>query len=191
MYKFAAIALVAVAGATPALAQEDSSYTGPRVEVIGGFDRVKVGGGSDGGIAFGVGVGYDFQVGGAVLGIEAEAAESTVKDCETDAIVLGDELCVRAKRDFYAGARIGAVTGSTLIYAKAGYTNARLVVDYDDGAGGAGNFTLGDNLDGVRAGVGVEHSFSGHAYIKAEYRYSNYEAGFQRHQLVGGLGFRF
>ena len=70
-----------------------------------------------------------------------------------------------------------------LIYAKAGYTNARASVT---GFGGA-------NFDGIRAGAGVEsHARQQLAdSVRAEYRYSNYEADLSRNQGVIGLGFRF
>ena len=169
MLKFSAFAALAIAGATPALAQDGASFTGPRIEAIVGYDHVKISGlGSDGGLAYGVGAGYDFQLGGAVAGIEAEISDASTK-----------ESGLKAGRDLYAGARIGGAVGAnTLLYAKAGYTNARV--------SGGGHI----NLDGFRVGAGIEHSL-GQAYLKAEYRYSNYELGVSRHQVVGGVGIRF
>jgi outer membrane immunogenic protein len=186
-------ALLAATLATPAFAQDSAPFTGPRVEGIVGWDRPKVDdAGHDDGVTYGVGVGYDFQMGGAVVGVEAEASDSTTKECATEVAAVGDELCFKAKRDLYAGARAGAVIGErTLVYGKAGYTNARFGLDYDDGGTGAGNFEEGENLDGVRAGAGVEHAIGPNSYVKTEYRYSNYENGVSRHQVVGGVGFRF
>jgi outer membrane immunogenic protein len=37
----------------------------------------------------------------------------------------------------------------------------------------------------------VEHALGSRAFVKAEYRYSNYEAGLSRNQVVGGIGLRF
>jgi len=89
------------------------------------------------------------------------------------------------------GGRIGALVGpATLVYAKAGYTNARYNLTYTEPTG-VSNFKLHDNLDGVRVGAGVEQAVGRNAYVKAEYRYSNYEQGFDRHQVVAGFGFRF
>jgi outer membrane immunogenic protein len=179
--------------AAPAMAQEGAPFTGPRVEGLVGWDRSQVeDGGREDGVAYGVGLGYDFQMGGAVVGVEAEATASTADECVNDSLVTGDELCFKAKRDLYAGARIGTVVGdSTLLYAKGGYTNARYGVDYDDGGDGSDNFSEASNLDGVRLGAGVEHAVGPNSYVKAEYRYSNYEAGFERHQALAGFGFRF
>ena len=91
-----------------------------------------------------------------------------------------------------------------MLYAKGGYTNARLDVTADNGTA-----TTDENfqLDGWRVGAGVEKSLSSNTYAKLEYRYSNYtKADFQfangavtdtfdvdtdRHQIVAGVGFRF
>ena len=40
-------------------------------------------------------------------------------------------------------------------------------------------------------GVGAQIGLGSNAYLKTEYRYSNYQDGVDRHQVVGGLGFRF
>ena len=46
-------------------------------------------------------------------------------------------------------------------------------------------------VDGVRVGAGVEHQLTSRAFVKAEYRYSNYEQGVSRNQVVAGVGLRF
>jgi outer membrane immunogenic protein len=190
-YLIAAIAAGTLA--TPAFAQDQSNLGGFRVEAIGGYDRPSVEDENASGIVYGVGVGYDFQSGNALFGIEAEATDSTADERRTGFLATGDELRVRAGRDFYVGGRVGAIVGGgTLLYAKAGYTNARVRVDYEDGtAGTLADFTDRTNLDGVRAGAGVQFAIGSNAYLKTEYRYSNYQDGVDRHQVVGGLGFRF
>jgi outer membrane immunogenic protein len=167
-----AAALLAAASATPAFAQDEAApnFSGGHIEVIGGVDAISGGGDSETGIAYGIGAGYDFRSGNTVFGVELEAAESTTGDAG-----------IEAGRDLYAGARIGAVVSPTvLIYAKAGYTNARA---------SAGGF--GVNFDGFRAGAGVEFMIGTNLSMRAEYRYSNYEADLSRNQGVIGLGFRF
>ncbi|MBS0503961.1 MAG: porin family protein [Proteobacteria bacterium] len=192
MKKFILAALAATAMATPALAQDAAPFTGFRLEGLVGYDHVKGNGGGRDGVAYGIGAGYDFQLGGAVLGIEGEAMDSSAKGCDTNFVTATDRICANAKRDLYAGARIGAaVTPNTLLYAKAGYTNARFGVTYTDSATPTANFSARDNLDGIRVGAGVEQKFGQNLYAKAEYRYSNYEQGISRHQVVGGIGFRF
>jgi len=167
-----ALALLAVA--TPAFAQDqaDATFTGPRAEVIAGWDHVGGLGEGKSGFTYGGAFGYDRQLGNAVIGAETEITGSTTKD---------DAAGVSAGRDLYVGGRLGYVVGgSTLVYGKGGLTNAR--VDF----GG-----IGTTFDGWRLGAGVEHSF-GKFYGKVEYRYSRYEeADLNRDQVVAGLGVRF
>jgi outer membrane immunogenic protein len=187
---FAYPALLALTAVSPAMAQESAPFTGPRVEGLVGWDRVQAQGEKDNAIGYGAAVGYDMQMGGAVVGVEAEYSDSDNRNCVGSATVADPRLCVKTSRDLYAGGRVGTVIGgSTLLYAKAGYTNAEAKLTSDDGAD---QITLDkSNLDGVRVGAGVEHAVGPRSYVKAEYRYSNYEAGVQRHQAMGGFGFRF
>jgi outer membrane immunogenic protein len=166
-------ALLAAASATPAFAQDaaQAPFAGGHIEAIGGYDSISGGGDSQSGLAYGIAGGYDFRSGNTVFGFEFEAAESTTGD-----------LGVEAGRDLYAGGRVGVVVSPTvLVYAKAGYTNARASVT---GLGGA-------NFEGIRAGAGVEILLGSNFSIRGEYRYSNYEADLSRNQGVVGLGFRF
>lgn len=190
-YLFAACAAATLA--TPAFAQDSNELSGFRVEGLVGYDRPSVEDEHAGGVLYGLGIGYDVQSGGAVFGIEGEATDSTSDERRSGFLVTGDELRVRAGRDLYVGGRVGAAVGtSTLVYVKAGYTNARFRVDYEDGtAGTVADFTDRTNLDGVRAGVGAQFGLGSNAYLRTEYRYSNYEDGVDRHQVVGGFGFRF
>lgn len=167
-----AAALLAAATATPAFAQP---FKGGNVTAIIGLDHAEFAGESGTGIMYGIGAGYDFQSGGTVFGLQLEANDATTKNCD-----LG--VCVRAGREFYAGARFGGVVGGkTLIYALAGYSNARVSVD---GFGGT-------NLDGIRGGLGMEHQPGNNWFFRFEGRYTNYEQGFSRWQGVAGVGIRF
>lgn len=167
-----AAALLAAATATPAFGQV---FNGGNLVVVGGFDHAEFGGESGTGVMYGIGAGYDFQSGGAAFGIQLEASDATTKNCD-----LG--ICIRAGRDLYAGGRIGGVVNNnTLIYALAGYSNARVSVD---GFGGT-------NLDGIRGGLGVEHQPGNNWFFRFEGRYTNYEQGFDRWQGVAGVGIRF
>jgi len=179
MRKLFAAALLAACSATPALAQGSEAFNGPHVELITGYDSVDGAGDSTGGVIYGIGAGYDFRLDDIVVGIEAEAAESTTGDCQGG-------VCVDASRDLYIGGRLGVVVApNVLIYAKAGYSNARVVAT-------AGGISDGTNLDGARAGAGVEWQFANSPLsLRAEYRYTNYEAGLSRHQGVLGLSYRF
>ncbi|HEY5712033.1 MAG TPA: porin family protein [Allosphingosinicella sp.] len=173
-------ALLAAASATPAFAQETpASFNGGHVEAITGYDSVHGGGDSSGGVLYGIGAGYDFRSGNAVFGIEGEAVESTTGDCDGG-------VCVDASRDFYVGGRVGAVVSpAVLLYAKAGYTNARVEVE-------SGGVSAGTTFDGIRGGAGIEWAIpNSPVALRTEYRYSNYQDGLSRHQGVLALAFRF
>jgi outer membrane immunogenic protein len=169
-----AVALGVVA--TPAGATE---FVGPRIELHAGWDRAGIDGRTEDGIVYGGGLGYDFAIADtATLGVEADVDFAT-----TDVAVGGGEL--EAKRDLAAGVRLGIKLGEqALLYAKAGYTNARVTAS-------AFGFSLSDDLDGVRLGVGAEYAYSDTGFAKVEYRYSNYESGFERSQLLFAIGARF
>jgi len=185
-------ALLAGTVATPVLAQTTAPSTGFRVEAIAGYDAPRADGDSEEGVVYGAGIGYDFQLGGLAAGVEAEYTDTSTDVCAEDAIVVGDELCAGFDRDIYVGGRVGGIVGSnTLLYAKGGYTNQRISAEYDDGGTGVNDFNEGTTLDGFRVGGGAEFGFGSNAFVKAEYRYSNYEQGFKKHQGVVGIGLRF
>jgi outer membrane immunogenic protein len=117
--------------------------------------------------------------------------ESEVDECVAAFQIAGDQLCADAGRDLYVGGRAGAVVGAnSLVYAKAGYTNVNFDAEYRATPTSAVVAT-DTNLDGVRVGGGVQLGLGTNLYAKAEYRYSNYEQGFEKHQGVVGLGFKF
>jgi outer membrane immunogenic protein len=193
----AAVATVAIGAAAPAFAQTDgrAPFTGPRVEALAGWDHTNINGGKKDGFVYGGALGYDVQRGGAVVGVEGEVTGSTTKDRAYNVVNANDSARIGAGRDLYVGARVGfAVAPTTLVYAKAGYTNARVNLDYS-----TPQLTLRDhqNLDGYRIGAGVEHLMPHNTYVKAEYRYSNYghnddyNLDAERHQILAGVGMRF
>jgi outer membrane immunogenic protein len=196
--KILAAALVASSAlAAPAFAQEAAPFTGPRAEGIVGWDRVEDGslnGGSRDGVVYGGQIGYDFQAGGAVLGVEGEITGASTKDTSRNVLIAGDTLRTKAGRDLYVGARVGFAVGDrTLIYAKGGYTNAQFKNEYRSGVT---NIDESENVDGWRLGAGAEVKLSGNVYAKAEYRYSRYDddnsgVDAKRHQVLGGVGVRF
>lgn len=178
-FLFASAASAAFLVATPAFAQA-AAPVGPRVEAVVGYDRVKAGGESDGGALFGIGAGYDVAVGPAVsLGADLEATESTQKEGDEDIAQ------VKAGRDLYAGGRVSfAVSPTANLYLKGGYTNARFKAT--DGVD-----SVAENFDGFRLGAGGQMTLTGKAYVGAEYRYSNYEAGLKRNEVALTVGTRF
>lgn len=194
MRSYIIAALLAGTVSSPVLAQDvvAGPKTGFRIEGIVGYDAPRADGDSEEGVVYGAGVGYDFQVGSLAAGVEAEYTDTSTDVCQQDVVTIGDELCAGFDRDIYVGARIGGVFGSnTLLYVKGGYTNQRISAEFDDGGTGVNDFDEGKNLNGARVGAGVEFSIGTNAFVKGEYRYSNYESGFTKHQGVVGVGFRF
>lgn len=185
--------LLAPLAAVPAAAQtagtpNDPTFTGPRIEAHVGYDRLGTNNttGNIDGVTYGVGVGYDYAIGGALLGVEVNADLSST-DGSAGTGLSG--VSVEAKRDLDASVRVGTIIGSrALLYAKVGYANSRFRVAATDAFG---TVSASDNLDGVRAGLGVEYALSGNSFVKAEYRYTNYEQGVDRNQVLAGVGFRF
>lgn len=196
----AAASAFALAVAAPAFAQDvpvdAAPFTGPRVEAIAGYDHI---GGENGfdGVVYGGQLGYDAQVGGVILGVEGEITGTTAKSDDNGVFAAGDRFRIKGGRDLYAGARLGyAISPVAMIYAKAGYTNQRIDSRYT-----LGTVTVRDKEDaeGYRLGAGLEYKMSGNAYVKAEYRYSNYnnldggdvDIDLDRHQVLAGVGVRF
>ncbi|OAN63500.1 outer membrane protein [Sphingomonas sp. TDK1] len=199
---FIAALIASSAFAVPAFAQsQDQSFAGSHAEAIVGWDRVNDKSSYDAsrdGVTFGGNIGYDIQRGSTVFGVEGEVTGSSISDRTSNVLNPGDRLRVKAGRDLYVGGRLGFVANPrTLIYAKAGYTNAQFITDYDSPATTpALSFRERDNLGGWRLGAGAEFKLTNQVFAKAEYRYSNYGSQTngvdpERHQIITGLGVRF
>lgn len=207
-------AAVGLGIAAPAFAQD--AFTGPRAGVILGYDGIRPGSSEDSdirgddqgadGLLYGGDVGYDIAFNSVVVGVEGEITGSTgkVRNDPVDPNFFGYGR-VKAGRDLYIGGRIGILASpTTLVYAKAGYSNARLDLTRNDTVTETGRSFL---LDGYRIGAGVEKSLTPRTYAKLEYRYSNYgdarleyasggntdnfSVDTDRHQVAAGVGFRF
>lgn len=216
MRKLLLASLAASTIAVPALAQDREPFTGPRVGVIAGWDGLRPGSTEDSdirgddqsadGLLYGADAGYDIALNGIVIGAEGEISGSTgkVNNNPVDPNAFGYGR-VKAGRDLYIGGRVGVLASpTTLVYAKAGYTNARLDLTRNDTVTETGRSFI---LDGYRLGAGVEKQLGPKTYAKIEYRYSNYgDARLQfpngnntnnfsvdtdRHQVAAGVGFRF
>jgi outer membrane immunogenic protein len=219
-----ATAALAVA-ATPVLAQDGdaatvSSFTGPRAEIFGGWDRpgsrttvisaapeeggeptvIREKSHKDGGVAGGL-IGYDMPIGDRfIVGAFGSYALPTAKTC----IALGEAGggCVSTDHELEAGARAGAKIGSrAMVYAKGAYVRGRFKSRFGDGVD---YVTDHDNRNGWRAGAGVEFALNKHAYVKAEYDYTRFKSfdtvsfdgddarvRMDRNQVLAGFGLRF
>lgn len=177
-------------------------FNGPFVGVQAGWNQDDVGthstelgdvvvGRSQDSFSGGVFAGYDHKVSprvviGAEAGVQFGADDSIVRDTGT-ALVTVDP-----KRSLDLTARAGyLVTDSTLLYARGGYTNARVRTSIGDAAGFR---SASENRDGWLVGGGVEHAISDNISARAEYRYSDLSEGdgkFDRHQALFGIAYRF
>jgi outer membrane immunogenic protein len=201
---FITAAALVFAGATPAFAQDDNSFSGIHVDGLLGWDNFSAGAGDGTGdskddLVYGASVGYDFEFGGGVvLGAEAELTGTGVKADVVDVAVTGDHFHTEAGTDIYVGARLGyAVSPQFMIYAKGGWTNLSLDSAYYSGVGDIVSTSDG-NQDGFRVGAGLEYMFGQNFYVKGEYRYSHYgqniedfDVDVDRNQIVAGVGLRF
>jgi outer membrane immunogenic protein len=193
MRKFLFAALAATVLATPAMAQGRGPFTGVRVEGLVGWDRPQSNGDHADGVAYGVGARLRLpgrrrrarRSRAKRLGFDRQGVRRQLRHRRRPALQQDrpGPLCRRPRR---RGGR-----PLTLLYAKAGYTNARAKATYNSNLAGVDDRPLHDNLDGVRVGAGIEQAVGRKAFVKAEYRYSNYEQGVDRHQVVAGLGIRF
>lgn len=140
-----------------------SDFAGPRVEVTAGADDVKNGVDTTD-ITYGAALGYDLQFGKVVAGVDATAAN------------------VFDKADLGVGARLGYVLNeNVLAFGRVGYTNL------ERPAFRGRTF----ELEGLTLGGGLEVNLTDRVYTKAEYRYTDFDAGLGRHGALVGVGFRF
>jgi outer membrane immunogenic protein len=155
----AALALSALV-ATPAMAND---FAGPRIEVTAGADDVKNGVDTTD-ITYGAALGYDFQFGKLVAGVDATAAN------------------VFDKADLGVGARLGYVLNeNVLAFTRVGYTNLERPAIRGRAL----------ELEGLTLGGGLEVNVAGPVYGKIEYRYTDFDAGVGRHGGLVGVGVRF
>lgn len=196
MFKTIILATATLAAATAAQAAD---FTGPRIEARFGWDRLGYDSISDlnsatrgadrnaDGVMYGIAAGYDFGLTPNVIaGIEVAADFFSNSEAGT---IGGINYVVKPKRDFEVSGRIGTkLAENVLLYGKVGYSNARFTGRL---TGPGVNISSSDNNDGWRVGAGLEFALSENVYAKAEYRYTNYEGGVSRNQVVTGLGLRF
>lgn len=186
----ASAAALVFLGTNPALADD---FTGPRIEARAGWDHARPATKDPkaNGFAYGIAAGYDFAVSKSLI----LGAEVGVDLFDNDSRLVAGNVTheASAKCDIEVAARIGHQVGKNfLVYAKAGYSNAR----FEDvltvgGTAGTARTVVAENLDGIRVGGGIEARIRDGLYAKTEYRYTNYEQDVSRHQVMVGVGYRF
>lgn len=175
-------------------------------------DEFLVGNNDDDGVAYGVEIGYDMQIGDSfVVGAYGGVDLSDSNICT--GLVEDDLACTELGRTFTAGVRAGVPIGSnSLIYAKGGYSNGKLDLTYDpditdnDDEEPGEIAAFSEKRDGYHLGAGAEVGITSSIYAKLEYVYTDFGSGSylldeeeeisidvksSSHQALVGLGLRF
>jgi outer membrane immunogenic protein len=131
------------------------------------------------GILGGGQLGYNYQIGSIVLGIEGDFSIADVKLANNDPFGFGGGSIV-VKNDYFAtvAGRIGYAFDRALWYAKGGGAFTRDKWDFNDGAGNtlSGRF----NRTGWMAGAGLEYAVWDNWSAKLEYNYLSF-SGMDQH----------
>jgi outer membrane immunogenic protein len=196
-----AIALLAAAAiAGPAAAQDAPNFNGPYVGVQLGWqqDRQSLVTGTvppvtarakGDGFAYGGQIGYDFNLGSAVVGIETSLTGRTgTNNFPTFDLEAGRTINVTGRAGFL-------VSPDGLLYARGGYSNARFNIVNPVGPA--------ETRDGWTVGAGYEHVLGRNVSARLEYNYADYgddllpgvgggaRLNYHRHAVMTGLNFRF
>lgn len=196
-----AYACLAALIAAPALAQDAGApFNGPFIGAQLGWqqDRQSLTSGTvppatdrarGNGFAYGGQIGYDANLGSAVIGIEASLTGRTgANRFPTFDLEAGRTINVTGRAGFL-------VTPQSLLYARGGYSNARFSITNPAGPA--------ENRDGWTVGGGYEYSLSHNVSARVEYNYADYgtdilpgigsgsRLNYYRHAVMTGLNFRF
>jgi outer membrane immunogenic protein len=157
----AALAAGTALVATPAFAQTNANFIGPRIEVNAGVDNVKNARDFND-VTYGLAAGVDLPLGGrGTLGGDLELSNPFDDNGRT----LG------------AGVRLGyAVSPHVLAYGRAGYETVDLP---------------NDNFQGLNVGGGLNFALNRNMYAAIEYRYTDFEHNVGSHGARVGIGLRF
>lgn len=141
------------------------------------------------GLAYGGQLGYDFNLGGGVIGIETSITGRTGSN-------RFPTFDLDAGRTINVTARAGVlVSPDALLYARGGYSNARFSVTNPTGSS--------ENRDGYTVGAGFEKMLSSNVSARVEYNYGDYgndtlpgaggpsTLNYHRHAVMTGVNFRF
>jgi outer membrane immunogenic protein len=118
-------------------------------------------------------VGYNFQSGSFVIGIEGDINATEIsgrQDNPAGAYSLESEVNWLAS----ARGRVGVAAGSTLYFVTGGVAWAN--ISHTQNTVGDGPGTASKTMTGWTAGGGLEHALSKHATMRVEYRYYNFHS---------------
>ena len=122
------------------------------------------------GAIYGAHIGYNWQFGHIIAGLEAAVNGSDIKG-STD--ILGGEETIKTELNWYATAvaRLGYAEGNWLFYGFGGIAWGNVDTKLFDGAAFGGELIGSGGTDhmGWTAGLGIEHAFNDHFAIRVEY----------------------
>lgn len=195
---FATIAMPSVAFAQ----DTDDLFTGASVGVQGGYERQSVDesvlSGPDAvtldangkGVTYGGYVGYDLQISGFVVGVEAGFNPNgrTI----TGDIATGGTVELNPKWSANASARAGVVIAErALLFGRIGYNRMRYSVSRFANGSDTATVTANENADGLMFGGGAEFAVHENAALRVEYRRSNLDGSLRSTQILAGATLRF
>lgn len=133
---------------------------------------------------FGAQIGYNYDVGGAVIGLEADfsvlnganvASTGPVATTSFPALSYDYGNRLDPKNQFSVKARLGAPMGKTLIYAHGGWawTRAEVGAEILSNANYSKEGRVTETFDGFTVGAGIEHKFSPAVSARIEYAYTD------------------
>lgn len=196
--------------ASPALAQDDEDWTGFYAGVHGGLNQtrsatdVALGGAwstetaalrdfyagnmaarqRDDGYNFGAQIGYNFQTGPLVLGIEAETSflpgsetvsRGPLRYPGSSTLSYTFTNTVDVKNTSWIKAKAGAALGSTLVYAEGGYASGK--VNFATTATSNANYLKAGSLEkwmqGYVVGGGIEQRLGDNLSARVSYNYTD------------------
>ncbi|WP_082540788.1 outer membrane protein [Pseudolabrys sp. Root1462] len=166
------------------------SWTGFYIGVNGGYGWSRFTGtgtfGADSvtakGWLAGATVGYNYQMGRFVLGVEGDFDWANVK---YDTPLFAGTLTLKNDYFITAAARLGYAFDRTLLYGKVGAAWTRDKYDGNDGAGGT--VTATSNRTGWMLGAGVEYAIWQNVSAKLEYDYLQFNGVTPSFATTGGL----
>lgn len=127
-------------------------------------------------------IGYNYQIGQWVLGVEGTFAWSDIKKDQT---IFGATASLKNDYIATAGGRVGYAFDRLLIYGKGGGAWTRDKADVTDGLGGTGTGRF--NRTGYVAGGGVEYAFWDKWSARVEYNYLGFASQLETPTTTGGL----
>lgn len=128
------------------------------------------------GVEYGVRAGYDWQMGGWVMGVVGEFGRPEISDAVSGFSVTPARYTFVREVDYVAAARLrlGYDMGNFLPYVTGGYANAKVQSDYltSNGANSFTPFESSDNRSGFQLGAGVETRVGERMTVGVEYLYT-------------------